>query len=38
MEGNLDRERKVAELRSLQPEAITSIELNPKYSLLVTAS
>lgn len=33
-----DRERKVAELKSLQPEAITAVEMNPKYSLMVTAS
>lgn len=33
-----DRERKLAELQSLQPEAITAVEMNPKYSLMVTAS
>lgn len=33
-----DRERKLVELQSLQPEAITAVEMNPKYSLMVTAS
>lgn len=34
----LDRERKVAELPSQQPEAITAVEMNPKYSLMASAS
>lgn len=29
---------KYAELRSGQPEAITAVELNPKYALMATAS
>lgn len=35
---SFDRERKLVELQSLQPEAITAVEMNPKYSLMVTAS
>ncbi|XP_031623415.1 WD repeat-containing protein 82-B-like [Contarinia nasturtii] len=36
--SGLDHERKVAELSSHQPEAITAVEMNPKYSLMATAS
>lgn len=32
-----NRERKLSELPSLQAEAITAIEMNPKNSLMVTA-
>lgn len=31
-------ERKVAELQSMQPEAITAVEMNSKYLLMATAS
>lgn len=34
----VDRERKVAELQSFQPEAIIAVEMSSKYSLMVTAS
>lgn len=35
---SIDHERKLVELQSLQPEAITSVEMNPKCSLMATAS
>ena len=33
-----EREQKVAELRSYEPEAITAVEMNPIYSLIASAS
>ncbi|XP_055296328.1 WD repeat-containing protein 82-B-like [Sitodiplosis mosellana] len=33
-----EREQKVAELHSYQPEAITAVEMNPIYSLIASAS
>lgn len=36
--NSTDRARKVAELQSQQPVAITAVEMRSKYSLMVTAS
>lgn len=36
--GSVDRERKVAELQSMQKESITAVEMSAKYTMMVTAS
>lgn len=36
--GSVERERKVAELQSMQPEAITAVEMSAKFTMMVTAS
>lgn len=35
---SIDRDRKLDELQSLQPEAITAVEIDPRYVIMVTDS